>query len=72
MINECGAYSGTIIGRGKLGKRPLTVSYFSSQTPHNLTWDQTRAAALGCRGLTATAAVILRYIPPATEIVFFH
>jgi hypothetical protein len=49
MINECGAVGGMKIGRGyrNIRRKPAPVSLCPPQIPHELTWDQTRAAAMG-------------------------
>jgi hypothetical protein len=36
-------------------RKPVHVPLCSPQIPHDLTWDRTRAAAVGSRGLTAWA-----------------
>jgi hypothetical protein len=43
------------IGRGNRGARrkPSPAPLLPPQTPHDLTWAQTRAAAAGSRRLTA-------------------
>jgi hypothetical protein len=49
MFNEHGD-SGMRIGRGKKEyskKEPTPVPLFPPQFPHELTWDRTRAAAVG-------------------------
>jgi hypothetical protein len=55
MINEYEAVSEVRIGRRNCGTEikfsPLPPC--SPQIPHDLTWDQTRAAAIGSRQLTA-------------------
>jgi hypothetical protein len=58
MINdECGTVGGMRIGRGKPSTRrkPTLVQLCPPQIPHDLTWARTRAAAVGCRRLTAWA-----------------
>jgi hypothetical protein len=54
---ECGAVGGMIIGRGNLSarKKPSPVPLCPPQIPYDLTWDRTRAAAVGNRRLTAWA-----------------
>jgi hypothetical protein len=54
--DECGV-GGIRIGRGNrsIRRKPAPVSLCPPQTPQELTWSQTRAAALGSRRLTAWA-----------------
>jgi hypothetical protein len=53
--NECGAVGGMKIGRGNRGTRRkrAPVPLCSPQIPYDLTWERTRAAAVGSRRLTA-------------------
>jgi hypothetical protein len=53
--DECGAFGGMRIGRGKRNTRrkPIPVPLCPPQIPHDLTWDRTRATAVGSRLLTA-------------------
>jgi hypothetical protein len=53
--DECGAVGGMKIGRGNLStiRKPAPVPLCPPQIPHELTWDRTRAAAVGSRRLTA-------------------
>ena len=37
----------------QLGEKPVAVSLCPPQTPHELTWDRTRASAVEGRRLTA-------------------
>jgi hypothetical protein len=55
--DEYGAFGGMRICRGNQSTRrkPATVPLCPPQTPHDLTWDRTRAAAVGSRRLTACA-----------------
>jgi hypothetical protein len=48
---------GMRIGRGNRSTRrkPAPVPLCPPQIPHDLTWDRTRAAAVGCRRLTVWA-----------------
>jgi hypothetical protein len=46
---KCGALGGMRIVR----RKPAPASLRSPQIPHDLTWDQTRAAAVGIQRLTA-------------------
>jgi hypothetical protein len=57
MIDEYLAVGGMIIGRGNQStwKKPAPVPLCPPQIPHNLTWDRTRAAAVGSQRLTAWA-----------------
>jgi hypothetical protein len=54
-IDECGAVSGMRIGNGNRSTRrkPAPEPPSPPQTPRDLTWDRTRAAAVGSRRLTA-------------------
>jgi hypothetical protein len=54
MINEYGAVGGMINGTRNRStwKKPVPVPLFPPQIPHDLTWNQTRAAAVGSRRLT--------------------
>jgi hypothetical protein len=53
--DECGAVGGIRIGRGNRSTRrkPAAEPLCPSQIPHDLTWAQTRAAAVGSRRVTA-------------------
>jgi hypothetical protein len=53
--DECGAVGEMRIGRGNRSTRrkPAAVPLCSPQIPHDLTWDQTWAAAEGSRRVTA-------------------
>jgi hypothetical protein len=55
--DDYGAVGGMRIGRGNRSTRrkPAPVPLCPPQIPHNLTWDRTRAAAVGSRRLTAWA-----------------
>jgi hypothetical protein len=55
--DECGAVGGMRIGRGNriTRRKHSPVSLCPPQIPHDLTWDRTRAAAVGNRRLTAWA-----------------
>jgi hypothetical protein len=55
MIDEYGAFDGMKIGRGNRSTRrkPAPLSLFSPQIPYYLTWDRTRAAAVGNWRLTS-------------------
>jgi hypothetical protein len=57
MINEYGAFGGMRIGRGNRStlRNLVSVPLCPPQIPHDLTWDRTRAAAVGSRRLTAWA-----------------
>jgi hypothetical protein len=52
--DECEAVGGMRIGRGNRSTRrqPAPAPLWPSQIPHYLTWDRTRAAAVGSRRLT--------------------
>jgi hypothetical protein len=47
--DECGAVGGMRIGRGNRSTRrkPTPVTLYPQQTPHDLIWARTRAAAVG-------------------------
>jgi hypothetical protein len=51
---DYGAVSGMKIGRGNrsTGRKPAPVPLCPPQIPHDLTWDRTRAAAVGNQRLT--------------------
>jgi hypothetical protein len=53
--DDYGAVGGMRIGRGNRNTRrkPTPVSLCSPHIPHDLTWDRTRAAAVGSQRLTA-------------------
>jgi hypothetical protein len=53
--DDYGAVGGMRIGRGNRSTRrkPVPVPRCPPQITHELTWDQTRAAAVGSRRLTA-------------------
>jgi hypothetical protein len=53
--DDYGAIGGMRIGRGNRSTRrkPAPVPLFPPQIPHDLTWDRTRAAAVGSQRLTA-------------------
>jgi hypothetical protein len=53
--DECGAAGGMRIGRGNQSTRrkPDPMPLCPPQIPHDLTYSQTRVAALGSRGVTA-------------------
>jgi hypothetical protein len=57
VIDEYGEFGGMKIGRGNRSTRrkyaPLPLC--PPQIPHDLTWDRTRASAMGSRRLTAWA-----------------
>jgi hypothetical protein len=55
MINEYGAIGGMRIGRGIRSTRikPAPVPLCPLRIPNDLTWDRTRAAAVGRRRLIA-------------------
>jgi hypothetical protein len=52
---DYGAVGGMRIGRGNRSTRrkPAPVPLCPPQIPHDLTWDRTRAAAVGNQRLTA-------------------
>jgi hypothetical protein len=52
--DECGVVGGMIIGRGKgsTRRKPAPVPLCPPQILHDLTWDRSRAAAVGSRRLT--------------------
>jgi hypothetical protein len=52
--DEYGVVRGTKIGRGDRStqRKPVSLSVCPPQIPHDLTWDRTRAAAVGSRRLT--------------------
>jgi hypothetical protein len=54
---DYGAVGGIRIGRGNQSTRrkPAAVPLCPPQIPHDLTWDRTRAAAMGSQRLTAWA-----------------
>jgi hypothetical protein len=54
---DYGAVGGMRIGRGNRSTRrkPAPVPLCPPQIPHDLTWDRTRAAAVGSQLLTAWA-----------------
>jgi hypothetical protein len=53
--DEHGAVDGMRINEGtrRTRRKPSPVPLLASQIPHDLTWDQTRAAEVGSRRLTA-------------------
>jgi hypothetical protein len=53
--DECGVVGRMRTGRGNRStlRKPAPVPLCPPQIPHNLTWDRTRAAAMGSRRLTA-------------------
>jgi hypothetical protein len=53
--DDNGAVGGMRIGRGNRSTRrkPAPVPLCPPQIPHDMTWDRTRAAAVGSRRLTA-------------------
>jgi hypothetical protein len=53
--DDYGALGGMRIGRGNRSTRrkPAPVPLCPPQNPHDLTWDRTRAAAVGSQRLTA-------------------
>jgi hypothetical protein len=53
--DDYGAVSGMRIGRGNRSTRrkPAPVALCPPHIPHDLTWDRTRAAAVGSQRLTA-------------------
>jgi hypothetical protein len=53
--DDYGVVGGIRIGRGNRNTRrkPAPEPLFPPQIPHDLTWDRTRAAAVGSRRLTA-------------------
>jgi hypothetical protein len=53
--DERGAVDGIQIGRGNriTRRKPAPVPLCPPRIPHDLTWAGTRAAAVGCRRLTA-------------------
>jgi hypothetical protein len=55
--DDYGAVCGMRIGRGNRSTRrkPAPVPLCTAQIPHDLTWDRTRAAAVGSQRLTAWA-----------------
>jgi hypothetical protein len=55
--DECAVVGGMRIGKGNRSTRrkPAPVSLWPPQIPHDLTWDRTRAAAVGSLRLTAWA-----------------
>jgi hypothetical protein len=55
--DDYGAVGGMRIGRGNRSTRikPAPVPLCPQQIPHDLTWDRTRAAAVGSQRLTASA-----------------
>jgi hypothetical protein len=55
--DDYGAVGGMRIGRGNRSTRrkPVPVPFCPPQIPHDLTWDQTRAAAVGNLRLTSWA-----------------
>jgi hypothetical protein len=55
--DECAAIGGMQIGRGNRSTRrkPAPASHCPPQILHNLTWDRTRAAAVGRQRLSALA-----------------
>jgi hypothetical protein len=55
MIDDYGAVGGMKIGRGSRSTRskPAPVPLCPPQIPHDLTWNRTRAAAVGSQRLTA-------------------
>jgi hypothetical protein len=59
MIGEvdCGAISGMKIGKGNrtTRRKPAPAPVCPPQIPLDLTWDRTRAAAVGSQRLTASA-----------------
>jgi hypothetical protein len=55
--DECGVVGGMRIGRGKpkYSEKSCPVPLCPPQIPHDLTWDRSRAAAVGNQRLTAWA-----------------
>jgi hypothetical protein len=53
--DDYGAVGGMRIGRGNgsTRRKPAPVPFCPPQIPHDLTWDRTRAAAVGSQPLTA-------------------
>jgi hypothetical protein len=64
--DECGVVGGMRIGKGNRSTRrkPPPVPLRPPQISHDLTWNRTRAAAVGSRRLTAWA--MARPAPPVT------
>jgi hypothetical protein len=62
--DECGAVGGMRIGRGNRSTRRKSspVPLYPPQIPHDMTWDRTRADAVGYRRLTALRARLFIYI----------
>jgi hypothetical protein len=58
--DECGAVGGMRIGRRNQSTRrkPVPVPLCLPQIPHNLTWTETRAVAVGTRRLTVWAMAL--------------
>jgi hypothetical protein len=73
--NDYGAVGGMRIGRGNRSTRrkPAPVPLFPPQISQDLTWDRTRAAAVGSRRLTAWAMarpwLILSSLTDAFQLV---
>jgi hypothetical protein len=70
---ECGAVGGMRIGGGNrnTSKKTAPVPLYSPQTPHDLTWARTRAAAVRSRRLTALA--MTQPLPPTvTQIPYYR
>jgi hypothetical protein len=57
MVNEYGAVGGVRIGRGNrsIWRKTAPVPICPPQIRHNLTWDQSQAAMVGNRRVTAQA-----------------
>jgi hypothetical protein len=55
--DDYGAVGWMTIGRGNRStwRKPATIPFCPPQIPHELTWDRTRAAAVGTRRLTTLA-----------------
>jgi hypothetical protein len=53
--DECGVVDGMRIGRGNRStqRKPASEPLCPPKIPHDLTWDRTRAAAVGSWQLTA-------------------
>jgi hypothetical protein len=57
--DECGVVDGMRIGMGNRSTRnnPAQVPLYPPRIPHGMSWERTRAAAVGIRRLTAWAMV---------------
>jgi hypothetical protein len=71
--DECEAVRGMRIGRGNgsTRRKPAPASLRPPQIPHDLTWDRTRAAAMGSRLIYLTAIYLTIYFGSVIISFFF-